>query len=660
MFDSLLIANRGEIACRIIRTARRMGLRTVAVYSDADRDALHVQMADQAVHIGPAPAADSYLRTDRILDAAQRTGVRAIHPGYGFLSEQPDLVRGCAEAGLVWVGPHLGAITVMGSKIEAKTIAQEAGVPCIPGYAGADQSDAALIDAARTIGLPVMVKASAGGGGKGMRAVHAAEDLAGAITSARTEAKRSFGDDRLLIEKLIQNPRHIEVQLLGDKHGTMLHLFERDCSVQRNHQKLLEEAPAPNLRDDTRAALYDAAIKLGRKIGYDSVGTVEFIMSAETEAFYFLEMNTRLQVEHTVTEEITGLDLVEQQLRVAAGEVLRLTQDQIRCSGHAIEARLTAEDASDAFRPDTGTILHWIAAPELRCDGGIQTGSMIGVSYDSMIAKLIAHGDTRETARQKLVQGLERLEIAGLTTTRLFLRDALARPTFAQGLATTDFLQNEWPDGWQAPQSDSLALAVLAFHCRPRAQPTPWQSIGGFRVLMSAGRPARSTYVDLHAPERRVTISTTPDGMMLQDAGGAQLVHADLTAPGYLSVTRDGIRETFGVLIHENRVHVRGAGFDAVHDIALLGDLSAAQLAAPASASDRLIAPMPGLIVELRAQPGTPVAKGDTLVVMESMKLLMELKAEMDGTVAAFSVSTGDTVEAGTLLVQLQHAPEEE
>lgn len=653
MFDSLLIANRGEIACRIIRTARRMGLRTVAVFSDADADAPHVQMADRAVHIGPPPATDSYLRADRILDAARKTGAQAIHPGYGFLSEQAELVRGCAELGITWVGPHLEAITAMGDKIAAKRIAQAAGVPCIPGYAGGDQSDATLIAAAREIGLPVMIKASAGGGGKGMRAVQDAADLPAAIATARAEAERAFGDRRLLVEKLVQNPRHVEVQILGDKHGTLLHLFERDCSVQRNHQKLLEEAPAPNLRDDTRAALHDAALRLGRQIGYDSAGTVEFIMDAETEAFHFLEMNTRLQVEHTVTEEITGLDLVELQLRAAAGERLPLAQSDIACTGHAIEARLTAEDASDGFRPRTGTLLHWAPPPGLRTDAGVRAGSVIESHYDSMIAKLIARGHDRDTARKALVAGLEQLGTAGVTTNRLFLRDALLTETFAQGPATTDFVAREWPEGWTPPTRDSLALAALACHTRPRDAATPWQTLGGFRLLQAAGHPARTAYLDARQPETRVTLATTPQGIAVTDDAGTWTAEARWTGPASVTVTRDGVAETFGAAIEDGIVHVWGEDFDAAHEIVALGDFDAARSSKDAAAPDRITAPMPGLIVDLPARPGDAVDAGDTLVVMESMKLLMELKAAAPGTVAGVTGARGETVEAGTLLVQL-------
>ncbi|WP_417680404.1 acetyl/propionyl/methylcrotonyl-CoA carboxylase subunit alpha [Roseibium sp.] len=654
MFDSVLIANRGEIACRIIRTARRMGLRTIAVYSDADRDALHVQMADQAVPIGPAPATESYLRPDRILEAAKATGAAAIHPGYGFLSEQPDLVNGCTKNGIVWIGPHLDAILSMGSKIEAKAIAERNGVPCIPGYSGADQSDEALIAAAREIGFPVMVKASAGGGGKGMRAVFDPIDLAGAITSARTEAERSFGDGRLLIEKLILNPRHIELQLLGDKHGNLIHLFERDCSVQRNHQKLLEEAPAPNLDDETRTRLFRSAISLGKAIGYDSAGTVEFVMNAETGDFYFLEMNTRLQVEHTVTEEITGIDLVEMQLRMAAGETLPFSQDEIACTGHAIEARLTAEDAADGFRPETGEVLHWRIDPGLRCDTGIQAGSTIGASYDSMIAKLIAHGPDREAACRKLVSGLNGLEIAGLTTNRLFLRDAIRSERFASGRATTNFLVQEWPNGWSPETTvDSLPYAALACHLRDRPAASPWQSLAGFRLLSQAGHPARTTYVDAEAPEHRVEITGQSGAYTVTCNGTTETVSAAWQDPVTLRLTRNGVSETVGAIHRDGATYVWGPGFDAKHRIVPAGDFNPAHHNGTAAAPDRITAPIPGLLVNVNVRPGDTVAEGDTLVVMESMKLLMDLKAAATGTVATVGAVPGTTVEAGALLVQL-------
>lgn len=660
MFDSLLIANRGEIACRIIRTARRMGLATIAVHSDADRDALHVRMADRAIAIGGAAASDSYLRLDRIIAAAKATGAGAIHPGYGFLSERPELARACEENGIAFVGPNARAIAAMGAKIEAKRLAEEAGVPCIPGYSGEDQSTDNLARAAREIGLPVMVKASAGGGGKGMRAVHDEAGLTAAIDAARTEAERAFGDGRLLIEKLVRNPRHVEVQLIGDRHGTLLHLFERDCSVQRNHQKLIEEAPAPGLRPETRERLFEAALRLGRAIGYDSAGTVEFVMDAVTQEIHFLEMNTRLQVEHTVTEEITGLDLVELQLRAAAGEKLALTQDEVTCTGHAIQARLTAEDASAGFRPDTGKVLLWSPPAELRCDAGIEPGAEIGAAYDSMIAKLIAHGPDRDAARRKLLSGLDRLQVAGLATTRLFLRDALSVPDFAQGKVTTDFIARNWPDGWKdgwkAPKADGLALAAAALASRPRAAVTPWQALSGFRLLAQAGCPARVTYVDAAAPESRVVLEAREAGgwRALAADGEAQEIAAQWTAPDRVRITREGVAESFAAAIDGGRVWLCGPGTEIACAVLPLGDLGQDRAAGDGASPERIAAPMPGLVVEIRVTAGDRVAKGETLVVMESMKLLMELKAAADGTVAEIAAAERDTVEAGRLLVRLE------
>lgn len=660
MFDTLLIANRGEIACRIIKTAKALGIRTVAVYSDADETALHVQMADQSVRLGPAPASESYLRSGLILEAAQKTRANAIHPGYGFLSEQADLVRGCLKHNLVWVGPHLDAISLMGSKIEAKKAALQAGVPCVPGYDGMEQSDEALIAAAKEIGLPVMIKANAGGGGKGMRAVHNEGDLPQALFAARTEAARSFGDGRLLIEKLIQNPRHIEVQLLGDKHGNLVHLFERDCSIQRNHQKLLEEAPAPNLRADTRDALYEAALSLGRRIGYDSTGTVEFIMDAESEAFYFLEMNTRLQVEHTVTEEITGLDLVEHQLRVASGERLAITQDEVACNGHAIETRLTAEDAANGFHPETGTILHWSAPENLRVDSGVATGSTIGASYDAMIAKLVAHGADRELARKKLLRGLEQLSVVGVKTNRLFLRDMLMRERFAHGLATTDFLQQEWPDGWQSCGTASFELAALAFHCQPRDRSSPWKALGSFRLLQASGQPAVTHYLDKDEPTGCLALIETEDGLQIRSDEATIPVAVGWRSSTQLDLTRNGLQEAFRVWIEKDCVYVWGHDFEAMHRVTLLGDFNAAQQGPTSASSDRIIAPVPGLIVAVNVQIGTAVAKGNVLLVMESMKLLMELKADMAGIVQDIKVDVGDVVDANKLLIQLSNDQKED
>lgn len=653
MFDTLLIANRGEIACRIMRTARAMGIRTVAVYSDADRDALHVQLADTSVHIGGAAARDSYLRVDRIIAAAQTSSAQALHPGYGFLSERPDLAEACVQAGLIWVGPHPHAIRIMGAKIEAKAVALAAGVPCLPGYAGADQRDETLIAAAHDIGLPVMIKASAGGGGKGMRVVHDPGGLADAIQSARAESERAFGEGRLMIEKLVQNPRHIEVQLLGDKHGNLLHLHERDCSVQRNHQKLLEEAPAPNLSATTRDAMFDAALRLGREIGYDSAGTVEFVMEGETEAYHFLEMNTRLQVEHTVTEEVTGLDLVEQQLRVAAGQPLGLTQADIRCCGHAIEARLTAEDAALGFRPQTGEILHWAPDPGLRCDSGVQTGSVVASHYDSMIAKLIAHGTDRDSARKSLIRGLERTGVAGLGTNRLFLRDALARDAFAQGCATTGFIAAQWPDGWAAPAAQTTRLAALARHSAQPSGTSPWYGLGGMRLLDQAGQPACAQYLETDAPDAAVEIRGRQGQFEVTSREGTVSCLITRASATEMNVIENGFSSRYGVFDTGTEIWLWSPAFDTCHRLSLAGDLRLATRSTTDTAPDRIVAPIPGLVADLPVAVGKVVQKGETVVVLESMKLLMELKAMADGVVSAIACEPGATVDAGEILIRI-------
>ncbi len=485
MFHSLLVANRGEIAVRIMRTCRRLGIRTVAVFSDADRDARHVAEADEAVRIGPAPARESYLRPDAIMEAAQRTGAQAIHPGYGFLSERPDLPDLCAGAGRIFVGPSAACIRAMGPKIGSKLIAERAGVPSVPGYAGDDQSTVRLAEEARRIGFPVMIKASAGGGGKGMRRVHGADELGPALDLARREAEAGFGDPSLLIEKLVLRPRHLEVQVAGDRHGHVVHLFERDCSVQRNNQKVLEEAPAPNLAPAVRARLLDRGVALARAIGYDNLGTVEFILEEGHDDPWFLEMNTRLQVEHPVTEAITGFDLVEWQIRIAAGEPLPARQDEIRERGHAIEARITAERADQGFRPDSGPILGYREPPDLRVDSGVAAGSAVTLFYDSLLAKAIAAGETREVARARLAAGLRDFPILGPATTIPFLVSALDHPIFAGGRATTRFIEDAFPDGWAPDRSAArLARAVAAVlgteaRRRPSRPPTPGRGSAG-------------------------------------------------------------------------------------------------------------------------------------------------------------------------------------
>jgi 3-methylcrotonyl-CoA carboxylase alpha subunit len=660
MFSSLLIANRGEIACRIIRTARALGLRTIAVYSEADRDALHVQVADVALPIGPAPARQSYLDAAKILAAAKAAGAEAIHPGYGFLSEKPDLPELCAASGLAWVGPHAGAIRAMGSKIEAKRLAIAAGVPVIPGYDGADQGDERLAAEALRLGLPVMIKASAGGGGKGMRAAFEEAELKATIATARREAESAFGDGRLLIERLVARPRHVEVQVLGDRHGNLVHLFERDCSVQRNNQKLLEEAPAPNLSAATRAALHAHALSLAAAIGYDSAGTLEFIVEAETEAVFFLEMNTRLQVEHTVTEEITGLDLVEWQLRVAAGEPLPFRQQDLRARGHAIQARVTAERADQGFRPDAGPILLWSGPGELRVDSGVATGSQVGLNYDSLLAKVIAKGSDRDAALARLRAGLDRLTVLGPATTRGFLLDVLATPAFAAGRATTRLIAESWPAGWAADAEDirlARRLAALAAWLgrAPAAGASPWHSLPGFRVLAGSGRPARGSFMVARDGEAiAVTVVAAGEAFTLSDAEGSVELRA-VSADGALEVVLDGKALRCPVSIKGRQVALRARSLEALFEVAPAAEAALAAAAAGGGhAGADVVAPMPGLVAQLAVAVGDRVEAGQTVAVLESMKLFTDLKAGVAGRVAAIGAEPGKTVPAGALLVAIE------
>jgi 3-methylcrotonyl-CoA carboxylase alpha subunit len=664
MFRSLLIANRGEIAVRIIRTARRMGLRAVAVYSDADRDTLHVRMADEAVRIGPAPARDSYLRVDCIIEAARATGAEAIHPGYGFLSEKPDLPRACAAAGLIWVGPHLGAIEAMGSKVAAKRLAMQAGVPVVPGYDGENQDIERLMGEARLIGLPVMIKAVAGGGGKGMRPVFDEAALESAIAGAHREAEAAFGDGRILVEKLIARPRHVEVQVLGDKHGHVIHLFERDCSVQRNNQKLLEETPAPNLSAATRAALHANAVRLAQAIGYDSAGTMEFIVDAAMEQFFFLEMNTRLQVEHTVTEAVTGLDLVEWQLRAAAGERLAFRQEDIRVSGHAIQARITAERADEGFRPDIGRIALW-RPPEgagIRVDSGVETGSMVGPNYDSLLAKVIAHGSDRPQALARLVTALERLTVLGPATIRPFLVDAVRHPLFAQGLAATGFISDAFPQHWTRPIRQLAVLRRLAAVAwwlieqdRGRKEPTtPWSSLAAFRLSAPSGRPGRSVLIVIF--ERiatPVTIEGSPDCLTVSEEGGSSIIRARLE-DGAISAEIDGIRYLAPLAADGAAIFLRLGPLEARFDVGIAVDADGTARSASSEAGSSVVAPMPGVLAEIRVKQGACVEAGEVVAVMESMKLFVDIRSPAAGRVARIAAVKGQTLAAGDPVIAIE------
>jgi 3-methylcrotonyl-CoA carboxylase alpha subunit len=658
---SLLIANRGEIAVRIARTCKRLGIRSIAVYSDADRNAPHVAIADEAFHIGSSPARDSYLRPEAIMEAARRARVEAIHPGYGFLSEKPELPSLCAAAGLVFVGPSSEAIASMGQKIGSKIIAARARVPSIPGYVGDDQSDARLVEEAKRIGFPVMVKASAGGGGRGMRRVFSEAELRPALEIARREAEAAFGDPALLIEKLVLRPRHLEVQIAGDKHGNIVHLFERDCSVQRNNQKLLEEAPAPNLPSSIRAKLLQRAVALGHAISYDNLGTVEFILEEGQDEPWFLEMNTRLQVEHPVTEAITGLDLVEWQIRIASGEPLPLKQDQIRERGHAIEARITAERADQDFRPDVGRISAYREPQTIRVDSGVAEGSEVTLYYDSLMAKAIASGETREESCSRLAAGLRDFVIAGPSSTIPFLIAAVEHPLFAGGRATTRFIEDAFSGGWKAQRAEARiarAAAAFLFATSPRTASeaqAAWQHLAGFRTLAPAGGLAASrVIVQEDQAEHRMTIEALGnDGYRASDADGSFELSLRRAA-GTIEIAIDGrlLRAPF----QADGPSVSLAIGEERYAFKVTTEIEKASGKGAGSGSGAILSPMPGIVAEVKVAVGDTVEAEQVVAVIESMKLFLPLKTSVAGTVKEVGCSAGQTVQAGARLIQVQPA----
>ena len=657
MFKSVLIANRGEIACRIIRTCRDMGLRTIAVYSDADRDALHVQLADEAVHIGPSQPSESYLKIENILHAVEISGAEAVHPGYGFLSENTNFAGALDKAGIAFIGPNAEAIAKMGDKIESKRIAEKAGVPGVPGYNGDDQSDKTLIAEAEKIGFPLMVKASAGGGGKGMRRVYERGELEGAIDMARKEAKSSFGDDRLLIEKLITRPRHLEVQIAADKHGNVIHLFERDCSVQRNNQKVLEEAPAPNLPDAVREKLFDRAISLAKTIGYDSLGTVEFIMDAGDDEPAFLEMNTRLQVEHPVTEYITGLDLVELQIRIAAGEELPFEQGDIWPRGHAIEARVTAEKPADNFMPDIGPVhlIHWPA--DIRIDTGIEAGSEISQYYDSMVAKVIAYGSDRREACDRLASALETTAIMGVETNTALLRDCVMAPDFYEGKATTSFLGETFPEGWEPDNGDDAIMAMRAAAIWQALAETG-QPFTGLRLTGPAGLPSRSfVMVETNGAEAVEMIVTRkesgPHGARFTISGGGERHEVGVRIEGTVAMMfGEGYRTSLSFHQEGETLYVGAMGRVRRYRILPSADFARVRLASGASGD--ILSDMPGAVSEVLVVEGDSVKAGQAVLVIESMKLLVSLTSPVSGIVTAVNAAPGAIVKAGTTLVSIE------
>ncbi len=660
MFESILIANRGEIACRIARTCRRLGIRAIAVFSDADACARHVREADVAVRIGPAPARASYLDAQAIVRAAVEHGAQAVHPGYGFLSEKHELIDACATADLTFIGPHRDAIARMGSKIESKRIARAAGVACVPGYDGNDQRDERLRDEAACIGFPLLIKASAGGGGKGMKRVDRAGDFAAQLAAARAEAQATFSDDRVLLERCIERPRHLEVQLVGDRYGGLVHLFERECSIQRRYQKVIEEAPAAHLSDAVRTQLYDGALALGRAIGYDSAGTVEFVLDAERgDLPYFLEMNTRLQVEHPVTELTTGLDLVELQIRSALGERLPFDQAAIRRRGWAIEARINAEVPAAGFRASCGPVRAY-AEPRgegLRVDSGIDATSEVTPHYDSMLTKVIAFGATRAVARERLRQGVRGLHIAGVQTNQPLLDDVLGLPAFDEVL-TTRFLAEAFPGGWQAaPARDDehrCAAAAAWFFAQAAAcsDDRPLRALTGFRVTTPAGRVARYTLrVGEPGTLARVEVECREPRRVECRLGDA--LHRFESGEGIEGLTTlwAGTRR-YRVGAHDGGIGL-GCEGDWRHWTILPELRHSVRGAAPASRGDAVCAELPGVVTQLLVEPGQAVVAGDPVAVIEAMKLFHTLVAPCAGTVRALAVRTGDTVQRGAVLVAL-------
>ena len=662
MFKKILIANRGEIACRVMTTARRLGILTVAIYSDADANAKHVAMADEAVHIGPAPISESYLRGERIIRAALETGAEAIHPGYGFLSENPQFVTDVQAAGLVFIGPSADAISAMGLKDAAKDVMIAAGVPVVPGYHGSAQDPDVLAAEAASIGYPVLIKARAGGGGKGMRLVETPGDFKAALEGAQREGQASFGDPICMIEKFITCPRHIEIQIFGDSHGNAIHLFERDCSLQRRHQKVIEEAPAPDMPAAVRAAMGQAAVEAARAIGYSGAGTVEFIVDTSqglrADGFWFMEMNTRLQVEHPVSEAITGLDFVELQLRIAAGEPLPVTQDDLRIDGHAFEARVYAEDVPRGFLPSTGTLEH-LSFPEstefergaLRIDSGVRQGDTISPWYDPMIAKIIVHGPTRKSTLNMLTAALADCRVAGSVTNLEFLGALSKHPGFAAGKVDTGLIARDLESltRRQEPSGTVTAVAALAALglLTERHGQDPWDTLTGWRHWSEAGYHATLD----HGGQRLACRVVDLGKATYRVECGRQTVELTVkrTGPTRLTVGTGGKQTRMDLVVTGGTLYVFANGQTCTFGLPDgLGNAAEAELG-----GDSIIAPMPGLVKLAAATTGATVAAGEALFVLEAMKMEHTLVAPRDGTVSEVLASKGDQVTEGTLLLTL-------
>jgi acetyl-CoA carboxylase biotin carboxylase subunit len=665
-FVRILIANRGEIALRVMRTCREMGISTVAVYSDADARAPHVRFADQAVHIGPAPSKESYLNTERIIEAAKKTGADAIHPGYGFLSENAEFANACEQAGIAFIGPKPDAIRKMGLKSTARGLMMKAGVPVVPGYHDDDQSLQTLTENAEAIGLPVLIKASAGGGGKGMRIVRDASELEDSIDSARREAEKAFGDGTLLLEKYIERARHIEVQILGDHHGNLVHLFERECSIQRRHQKIVEESPSPALSIETRKRICETAVAAGRAIGYTNAGTVEFVLAPSGE-FYFIEVNARLQVEHPVTEMITGLDLVKLQIEIAQGKRLPFAQEGVQQSGHAIEARLYAEDPNNSFLPASGRLLEWDmprSSEAIRIDSGVERGSEVGIHYDPLLAKLIAHAPDREAARQKLAHELSDLVVLGVQTNRQFLISLLEHQSFASGNYHTGSVVEHLSAliGTEDGAETLIAAVVVALylHERIRIEAIVLPHI----PACYRNNPFRDPSIKLEIDGEGVEISyrATADGSFVVRCrdwqADARLVSSEPGSEGgpeskynhgSILLAIDGIQKLFRIAEAGDQFFVQRGRWSSV--VTRLPRYPRAQ---SASQHESAYAPMPGQVLKVLVSVGQQVSAGDALVILEAMKMEQTLRASTDGVVEAVLVKPGDVVAPGDTLVEIK------
>lgn len=649
---TLLVANRGEIACRIMRTAKKLGLRTVAVYSEADANALHVRSADAAYCVGPAPALQSYLKIPALIEAIKATGADAVHPGYGFLSENEGFAAAVVAAGAIWVGPDAQAIRVMGSKIEAKRTVAKAGTPIVPGYNGDDQSDATLLAEAARTGYPLLIKASAGGGGKGMRVVRSADGFTDALAGAKREAKNAFNDDRVLLERYLTAPKHVEVQVLADCYGHTLYLHERDCSVQRRHQKVIEEAPGPTIDPMLRKSLGEAAVAAAKSVNYVGAGTVEFI--AEGGEFYFMEMNTRLQVEHPVTEAITGLDLVEWQLRIAAGERLTLQQDEVRLNGHAVEARIYAENPAKRFLPSTGKLLKVEFPIGVRVDAGVETGDAVGIHYDPMIAKVIAHGATRQEALGRLRSALASTRISGLSHNTGYLVRALATPDFVAGTYTTGFCDAHHEELVSVDQTPALKAAALAAVGLSRSVVHPTSQ---YRIDSAWGR------VDDFTPnlEPQVTCRLAYAGEthvveLSSSTGRLTSMWSEVADPNAVQLTfeHEGLNQRALVLRSGPDLHVMlGGDTWVVRDL----DNDIDRFVVLGGVMGGIVAPLPGQVLEVRVKAGDRVRSGDVLVIVEAMKMEHQVRAPQDGVVESVGCVQGGRVEEGTVLVSLSDQP---